>query len=109
MPTLDRRIQLTYRQPSTRNEMGVSVPGDPIWTRTLWARHEREVVLESRILQEGVRIVAQRQYRIRYIAELFTQSLTRFSGLDEWGEPFRITEVSEPDADGRRRWAVITL
>lgn len=109
MPTLDRRITLTYRQPDTRSPQGDSIPGDIIWTRTLWARHEREVVLESRILQEGVRIVGERQYRIRYIPELLTTSLTRFSGEDEYGNPFTLAEVGEPQDSGRRRWLVITL
>ena len=105
MASLDRRINIIYREPDTRNFDGSTTRGEIIWTRDVWAKLESNRYYS--IPTRGGQVIKQEvDYTIRYIAELLEDS-RRADVTDDNGAGVNLTSVSEPP-DSRRRFLTLT-
>ena len=102
---LDRPVTVTITGPSEFNQAGQLVPGEaveyPVFATALDISVQR--ILET----GGARLDSDRVLRVRWFEELAVAPVTSVAVVDELGDSFRVTNVSEyvgRFGDLRRRW-----
>ena len=104
---LDRRITVTIREPSTRDEHGEDVLGTPTHYPTWATTFDKS--LEDIEGEGGVRNERRRDWRIRWDSRFIVDDLTRIE-IRDGADGYNVLQMNEDTGrfgEVRRRWLVI--
>lgn len=99
---LDRRITVRLQAEGTRSQ-GEYVPG-PVTEYPVWAQQQLAGSSDT-VTEQGVVVVAQRRWIVRYVEVFATHPISRMTVDDEHGQRWNVENVQEGRA--RRRFLEI--